>query len=92
MALHKASRKRGEPTRIERQALERCPECQYRLTGESIGYTREAVALSALQPEDATEHQVIKRRSPHCEKWRSRLERFVAEAGDDHPRFTSGLS
>ena len=32
-AEHNTSRKRSEPTRIERHALERCPECDYPLRG-----------------------------------------------------------
>ena len=35
-AEHNTSRKRSEPTRIERHSLERCPDCQYKLSGESI--------------------------------------------------------
>jgi transposase len=70
-AVHNTSRKRGEPTRIERHALERCPECQYGLSGESISYTREVVELPPPQRVEVIEHQVIKRWCPSCEKWRS---------------------
>ena len=34
-AAHNKSCKRGQPTRIERHVLERCPTCDYRLRGES---------------------------------------------------------
>ena len=70
-AVHNTSRKRGQPTRIERHALERCPECQYRLSGESLSYRREVVELPPPQPVEVIEHQVIKRWCPHCGKWRS---------------------
>jgi len=32
---HNRSRKREEPTRVERHALEQCPECDYRLRGRA---------------------------------------------------------
>jgi len=70
-AEHNTSRKRMEPTRVERHALERCPKCAYRLTGESIDYTREVVELPEPQPVAVIEHQVIKRWCPNCHGWRS---------------------
>lgn len=70
-AEHNTSRKRMEPTRIERHALERCPECDYPLRGESVGYTREVIELPAPQPVEVIEHRVIKRQCPCCGKWRS---------------------
>jgi hypothetical protein len=70
-ARHNKGRKRGQPTRIERHVLECCPECQYRLRGESVGYTREVVELPPPQPVEVIEHQVIKRWCPSCEQWRS---------------------
>jgi transposase len=68
---HNTSRKREEPTRVERHALERCPACDYRLSGESIKYTRQVVELPPPQRVEVIEHQVIKRWCPHCGKWRS---------------------
>lgn len=70
-AEHNTSRKRMEATRVERHALERCPQCAYRLSGESIDYTREVVELPEPQPVEVIEHQVIKRWCPHCQAWRS---------------------
>jgi transposase len=70
-AKHNASRKRMQPTRIERHALERCPECHYRLHGESIGYTREVIELPPPQPVEVTEHQIVKRWCPRCRRWHS---------------------
>lgn len=70
-AEHNTSRKRMAATRIERHALERCPECAYRLTGESLAYRREVLELPPPQPVDVIEHQVVKRWCPHCERWRS---------------------
>lgn len=70
-AEHNTSRKRMEPTRVERHVLERCPECDHRLDGESVDYTREVIELPEPQPVEVTEHQVIKRWCPRCETWRS---------------------
>jgi hypothetical protein len=68
---HNTSRKRMAPTRIERHALERCPECDYRLTGESLDYSREVIDVPPPQPVEVIEHQVVKRWCPHCGRWRS---------------------
>jgi FtsZ-binding cell division protein ZapB len=74
-AEHNTSRKRMAATRVERHELERCPECHYRLSGESVAYTREVIELPPPQPVEVIEHQVIKRWCPCCERWRSpRLE------------------
>ena len=68
---HNTSRKRMVPTRIERHTLDRCPECAYRLTGESLDYSREVIELPPPQAVEVIEHQVIKRWCPHCARWRS---------------------
>jgi transposase len=70
-AEHNTSRKRMVPTRVERHALERCPECDYHLRGESLDYAREVVELPPPQAVEVIEHQVVKRWCPHCEQWRS---------------------
>ncbi len=70
-AEHNTSRKRMVATRIERHALERCPECAYRLSGESLDYSREVVELPPPQPVEVIAHQVVKRWCPHCARWRS---------------------
>ena len=70
-AEHNTSRRRSKPTRIERHALDHCPECQYRLQGESLDYSREVIELPPPQPVEVIEHQVVKRWCPHCARWRS---------------------
>ncbi len=70
-AEHNRSRPRATPTRIERHVLERCPDCNYRLSGESLDYTREVIELPAPQPVEVIEHQVIKRWCPCCGQWQS---------------------
>jgi transposase len=66
---HNTSRKRAVPTRIERHVLEHCPDCDYRLSGESIDYRREVIELPPPQPVEVIEHQVIKRWCPCCGQW-----------------------
>lgn len=68
---HNTSRKRMVPTRVERHALEHCPDCHYRLSGESLDYTREVIELPPPQAVEVIEHQVVKRWCPHCQKWHS---------------------
>jgi transposase len=70
-AEHNTSRKRMVATRIERHALEHCPDCHYRLRGESLDYSREVVELPPPQAVEVVEHQVVKRWCPHCQKWHS---------------------
>jgi transposase len=70
-AEHNTSRKRSAPTRTERHALERCPECQYELHGESLDYTREVIELPPPPAVEVIEHQVVKRWCPCCGAWRS---------------------
>jgi hypothetical protein len=41
------------------------------LTGESLDYARQVIELPLPQPVDVIEHQVIKRKCPHCEQWRA---------------------
>jgi transposase len=68
---HNTSRRRETPTRIERHALDRCPTCDYRLTGVSVDHTRQVVEIPPPPPVEITEHQVVKRWCPHCEAWQS---------------------
>jgi transposase len=70
-AVHNKGRKREKPTRIERHVLDECPDCGYRLNGESIDYTRQVIELPPPQPVEVIEHQVVKRWCPHCEGWQS---------------------
>ena len=51
--------------------MEHCPDCHYRLRGESLDYSREVIELPPPQPVEVIEHQVVKRWCPHCERWRS---------------------
>jgi hypothetical protein len=68
---HNHGRKRLTPTRSVEHALERCPDCHYRLQGHSLDYSREVLELPEPQPIDVIEHRVIKRFCPHCRRWHS---------------------
>jgi len=70
-AEHNTSRKCEKPTRVERHALDECPECGYHLSGESVDYRRQVIELPPPQPVEVIEHEVVKRWCPHCERWRS---------------------
>jgi transposase len=68
---HNQGRRCETPTHIEPHALDRCPECHYRLQGTSINYRRQVIELPEPQPVEIIEHQLIKRWCPHCRRWRS---------------------
>ena len=68
---HNHGRCRTTPTQIVQHALERCPECNYQLRGESIDYTRQVIEAPPPPPVEVIEHQIIKRWCPCCAKWRS---------------------
>ena len=70
-AEHNHSRRREEPTQTVEHVLERCPECNYRLSGTSLDYSRQVIELPPPQPVEVIEHRVIKRYCPSCESWRS---------------------
>lgn len=69
--VHNTSRQRMAASRVERHALEHCPDCNYRLRGESLDYSRQVIELPPPPPVEVIEHQVVKRWCPHCERWRS---------------------
>jgi transposase len=68
---HNHGRRRMVPTRSLEHALDRCPDCHYRLQGHSLDYTREVIELPNPQPVEVVEHRVIKRFCPHCQRWHS---------------------
>ena len=64
------ARRREEPTRIVTHALERCPDCHYRLRGHSIAYIHQVIELPPPPPVEVVEHQLVKRWCPCCQRWR----------------------
>ncbi len=66
---HNQARRRELPTRLVQHALDRCPDCHYRLRGQSIARRRQVIEVLTPPPVEVTEHQVIKRWCPKCEQW-----------------------
>src|SRR5262245_50357873 len=70
-AHHNHNRRCETPTVTVPHALERCPDCNYRLQGNSLDYRRQVIELPEPQPVEVIEHQVFKRFCPHCRRWHS---------------------
>lgn len=68
---HNKARRREPPTAVVRHALERCPDCGYRLRGRSICRSRQVIELPPPAPVVVTEHQIVKRWCPQCAAWRA---------------------
>src|SRR5436305_4527911 len=66
---HNAGRRRGASTQTVQHAYERCPDCGYLLRGTSIARTREVIDLPPPPPVVVTEHQMLKRFCPVCQRW-----------------------
>ena len=70
-ARHNQARRREPPTRTLDHALDYCPECHYRLRGQSVDYSRQVIELPPPPPVEVVEHRVIKRWCPACARWRT---------------------
>ena len=70
-AEHNRGRRREPPTQIVQHALERCPDCHYRLRGISLARRRQGIEVLPPPPIEVTEHHVIKRWCPKCARWRT---------------------
>jgi len=68
-ARHNQARRREEPTRIERHAVETCGGCGYHLRGESEAYRRQVIELPEPRPVEVIEHRIVKRWCPVCAAW-----------------------
>jgi transposase len=68
---HNRARRRETPTRVVEHALDRCPDCHYRLHGQSLDYSRQVLELPPPPPIEVIEHRIIKRFCPKCARWRS---------------------
>lgn len=64
-------RRRESATRVVEHAHDRCPECNYQLRGQSVDYSRQVIELPEPQPVEVTEHRVLKRYCPHCQRWQT---------------------
>lgn len=68
-AEHNKGRPRQTPTHIVQHAYERCPDCDYRLRGESVAWRRQVLEIPEPPPLEVIEHQYLKRFCPHCQVW-----------------------
>lgn len=71
-AEQNAARKKepaSQVTEIRQHALERCPGCNYKLSGHTIARRRQVIELPPMPALQVIEHQVIKRWCPKCKTW-----------------------
>jgi hypothetical protein len=68
---HNRVRRRETPTRTVLHAYERCPDCNYGLTGETLDRVRQVIELPGPLPVEVAEHRVIKRYCPSCGCYKS---------------------
>ena len=66
---HGFTRKRMAPTRRVEHAVEFCPDCGTHLNGGWVHRTREVIELPAV-PVEVTEHVLVARICPACERRR----------------------
>jgi DNA repair exonuclease SbcCD ATPase subunit len=63
-------RKLETATQTQVHALDHCGECGYALRGQSLSRVRQVIDLAPPRPVEITDHQILKRWCPKCEKWR----------------------
>lgn len=71
-AEQNAGRKKEPPTQVTEirlHALERCPGCDSKLSGQSVARRRQVIDLPSMPALQVVEHRVIKRWCPVCQKW-----------------------
>lgn len=69
-ARFNAGRKLETATQTQVHALDQCGECGYQLRGQSLSRVRQVIDLPPPTPVEITDHQILKRWCPKCEKWR----------------------
>ena len=68
---HNHARRLEQPTRVVEHRIERCPDCQGRLSGLTLARRRQVVELPLPPPVEITEHQVYQGWCSYCRKWRA---------------------
>ncbi len=63
-------RKLETATQTQVHALDHCGECGCQLRGQSVSRVRQVIDLPPPAPVEITDHQILKRWCPKCEKWR----------------------
>lgn len=69
-AKFNTGRKLETATQTQVHALDHCGECGYQLRGQSVSRVRQVIDLPPPVPVEITDHQILKRWCPKCEKWR----------------------
>src|SRR5215469_8735254 len=67
---HNHARRRETPTQIVEHRLERCPQCQGRLSGVHVGRRRQVVDLPPPPPVEVSEHHLYRGWCSYCHTWR----------------------
>lgn len=70
-AEHNHGRRREPATKVVVHALEHCPDCGCKLYGQSVAWQRQVIDLPPPQAVEVTEHRVLKRWCPKCERWQT---------------------
>jgi transposase len=70
-AEHNRGRRRGKPTKMVVHELEHCPDCGCKLYQRKVARRREVIDLPPVPMVEVTEHRVVKRYCPRCERWRA---------------------
>lgn len=68
---HNRVRRREPHSQTVVHAYERCPDCDYRLSGETLDRVRQVIELPEPRPVEVIEHRVIKRYCPSCECYKT---------------------
>lgn len=69
------ARRREEPTRVVEHKLERCPECNSRLSRRKVAHVHQVIDIPPPPAVEVTEHQAIAGWCPRCGRWHApRLE------------------
>jgi len=68
-AEHNRGRRRGKPTKVVVHELEHCPDCGCKVYRRKLARRREVIDLPPVPVVEVTEHQVVKRYCPRCERW-----------------------
>ncbi len=67
---HNHARQREEPAQMMTHGIERCPECQGRLSGLHVGRRRQVIEMPAPPPVEIIEHQVQRGWCSYYHAWR----------------------
>jgi hypothetical protein len=70
-AEHNRGRRREKATKVVVHELGHCPDCGCKLYRRKLARRREVIDLPAVPVVEVTEHRVVKRYCPRCERWRA---------------------